>query len=252
MVEFPRRGACLCGALVYSLGEEPLTLYACHCTDCQRQSGSSFALSMIVRREALEVVVGRPEQYSVEQPDGRLKQAHFCSRCSTRLWGPSNATGLLVLGPGTLDDTSWLNPVGHIWTRSAQPWVVIPESARPALHGTHGERGLASNRRSCARDATRRARHPSLRTVCCFSARTDKTLQRTDFHAHGHRCSLKNRPTRPDRSRIPPWRSPSSRCRAHCATTPTPSTDSFASTIPFTGRPKRRRFASRATTTSFR
>ena len=59
MVEFPQRGACLCGALVYSLGEEPLTLYACHCTDCQRQAGSSFALSMIVRRATLEVVVGR-------------------------------------------------------------------------------------------------------------------------------------------------------------------------------------------------
>ena len=24
---------------------------------------------------------------------------------------------------GTLDDTSWLKPVGHIWTKSAQPWV---------------------------------------------------------------------------------------------------------------------------------
>ncbi|MEX0272119.1 hypothetical protein AB3R30_23625 [Leptolyngbyaceae cyanobacterium UHCC 1019] len=28
--------------------------------------------------------------------------------------------------PGTLDDTSWLQPVGHVWTRSAQPWFTIP------------------------------------------------------------------------------------------------------------------------------
>jgi hypothetical protein len=25
-----------------------------------------------------------------------------------------------------LDDTSSLEPVGHIWTRSAQPWITIP------------------------------------------------------------------------------------------------------------------------------
>ena len=83
---------------------------------------------MIVRREALEVVSGQPEQYSVEMADGRLKQAQFCSRCSTRLWGPSSVVGLAVLEPGTLDDTSWFNPIGHIWTRSAQPWVAIPDS----------------------------------------------------------------------------------------------------------------------------
>ena len=28
---------------------------------------------------------------------------------------------------GTLDDTSWLTPAAHIWTRSALPWVAIPE-----------------------------------------------------------------------------------------------------------------------------
>jgi len=30
---------------------------------------------------------------------------------------------------GNLDDTGWLFPVGHIWTRSAQPWVAIPDGA---------------------------------------------------------------------------------------------------------------------------
>jgi hypothetical protein len=35
--------------------------------------------------------------------------------------------GIDCLEPGTLDDTSWLRPVGHIWTRSAQPWVAIPD-----------------------------------------------------------------------------------------------------------------------------
>ena len=129
MVSFPQRGACLCSAIEYSLREDPLTLYVCHCTDCQRQSGSSFALSMIVRSEALQIVRGRPEQYAVEMDDGRIKQATFCTRCSTRLWGPSSISGLTVLEPGTLDDTSWLRPIAHIWTRSAQAWIPIPDGS---------------------------------------------------------------------------------------------------------------------------
>ena len=142
-MDFPQGGRCLCGAVEYSLGEDPLTLYACHCTDCQRQTGSSFALSMIVRREALEVVRGQPDQYSVEVADGRIKQAHFCSRCSTRLWGPASVAGLVVLEPGTLDDTSWLRPIGHIWTRSAQPWIVIPDNELSFSEQPRGESALA-------------------------------------------------------------------------------------------------------------
>jgi hypothetical protein len=128
MVAFPQLGGCLCGEVRYSLDEDPVTLYVCHCTDCQRQTGSSFALSLIVRREAFRFVRGKPGEASIEMPDGRLKRFHFCPRCHTRFGGPSSVSGLAVIEPGTLDDTSWLQPVGNIWTRSAQPWVAIPES----------------------------------------------------------------------------------------------------------------------------
>ncbi len=128
-VFLPQHGGCLCGDVRYSLAEEPLTLYACHCTDCQRQTGSSFALSLVVRRNALQIVRGRPQEYALQLSDGRTKRSSLCSRCSTRIWNPSSVSGLAVLEAGTLDDTSWLRPVGHIWTRSAQPWFEIPEGA---------------------------------------------------------------------------------------------------------------------------
>lgn len=129
MVDFPQPGGCLCGDVRYRLLEDPVTLYACHCTDCQRQSGTSFSLSMVVRNEALELVRGRPEEYAVTLTDGRVKQGRYCGRCATRLFTPSRVAGLSVLEPGTLDDTSWLRPAGHIWARSAQPWVVLSEDS---------------------------------------------------------------------------------------------------------------------------
>ncbi len=43
------------------------------------------------------------------------------------LWGEIDGLPeVLALQPGTLDVTSWLEPVAHIWTSSAQPWVEIP------------------------------------------------------------------------------------------------------------------------------
>jgi len=123
-----REGGCLCGALRYRLAGDPLTFYVCHCTDCQAQTGSAFGLSMLVPRSVFEVLEGEPRLYEVEMPDGRIKRACYCGECGTRLWGePVLAPAVVTLRPGTFDDPSWAAPIAHIWTRSAQAWVAIPE-----------------------------------------------------------------------------------------------------------------------------
>ena len=123
----PYSGGCLCGAIRYRLTDEPLTLYACHCTDCQRESGSSFGLTMVMSRTALDLLQGNPQRFAVTLADGRQKNGAFCGACATRVWGePVQFPQVVNVEPGTLDDTTWLRPIAHIWTRSAQPWVVIP------------------------------------------------------------------------------------------------------------------------------
>jgi hypothetical protein len=123
-----RDGGCFCGAIRYRLVGEPLTLYACHCTDCQRQTGSSFSLSMVVFRTAIELLRGEPRRYEITTADGRLKNGRFCGTCSSRVWVESvTFPDIALVEPGTLDDTTWIRPVAHIWTRSAQPWISLPE-----------------------------------------------------------------------------------------------------------------------------
>ena len=123
----PYHGGCLCDLIRYRLTDEPLTLYVCHCTDCQRRTGSAFALSMVVLKSALELLQGDPRASAVTS-GGVQRLGKFCAECSTRLWGePLKFPQVVVVQPGTLDDTTWLHPIGHIWTRSAQPWVSIPK-----------------------------------------------------------------------------------------------------------------------------
>jgi len=123
----PYSGGCLCGAVRYRILSEPETLYACHCTDCQRRNGTAFALSLVVRRDFVEST-GETRLYVANLADGRIKQSRACVKCATRLWGESvRNPAFAIIQPGTLDDTTWLNPVAHIWTRSAQPWFRLPE-----------------------------------------------------------------------------------------------------------------------------
>lgn len=125
---FPCEGGCECGAVRYRLLEDPLELHVCHCTDCQRLSGSAFVLSMPVRRQAIELLKGDPPPLEFDTPQGTRRCDRRCASCGSRLWSePPRLPDLLTLRPGSLDDKSWLQPVAHIWTRSAQPWVVIPE-----------------------------------------------------------------------------------------------------------------------------
>jgi hypothetical protein len=124
----PHTGRCFCGAVRYRVTEEPLVVYACHCTDCQKRSGSAFGLSMWVRLPAIEVTQGEPELQSPVGPDRRPRPGRVCRDCGIRMWSePPHRPGLAVIRPGTLDDTSQLRPHAHMWTRSAQRWFVFPE-----------------------------------------------------------------------------------------------------------------------------
>ena len=51
----PITGRCLCGAVTYSVDADPVVQAACHCADCQRQTGSPFSVIVGVPRAALSV-----------------------------------------------------------------------------------------------------------------------------------------------------------------------------------------------------
>ncbi|MEO9229952.1 MAG: GFA family protein [Devosia sp.] len=100
--------------------------YACHCTDCQRRSGSAFALILPVN-SAHFAATGKV--VAVEQPEGhgRVAKLHACPTCLTRLFTTNPAwPGVTMIRVGTLDDTQAVRPAFHIWTRSKQPWVLLP------------------------------------------------------------------------------------------------------------------------------
>jgi hypothetical protein len=124
----PYLGTCLCGQIEFRLDGEPITLYACHCTDCQRRSGGALLLSMWVLRDALVVTRGAPIRVSSIANDARERVSTVCPACEVRLWAePVDRPRHAILRPGLLHRAKDFQPVAHQFVRSALPWFVFPK-----------------------------------------------------------------------------------------------------------------------------
>jgi hypothetical protein len=123
----PYTGGCQCGSVNYVVTAEPMRVSACHCKECQRQSGSAFAMSMLLKKDSL-TVTGRTKQFTRIADSGNEVTGVFCPECGVRIYHAlQSAPDVLALKPGTLDETSWLRPNSFIWMKSAQGWVPVPD-----------------------------------------------------------------------------------------------------------------------------
>jgi hypothetical protein len=124
-------GGCQCGQVRYRLAGERPGIWACHCGECQKQSGSAFGLSLPASAADF-VRTGRLASWERKTASGSRTQGFYCPDCGGRIYHVSNRrVGWLMVKAGTLDDTSWLVPSAHIWVSRKQPWVTL-DPAVPA------------------------------------------------------------------------------------------------------------------------
>ena len=123
-------GGCLCGAVRYTLREGfRLKPYACHCTDCQSRTGTAFSEHMLFTLSDLDIS-GELDVGEYRQPSGAQSRIFGCQRCKARIYATNDAReGMASLRCGTLDGSAGLVPAAHIWVRSKQPWIGLPENA---------------------------------------------------------------------------------------------------------------------------
>ena len=121
----PVTGRCLCGAVTYRIDAEPVAQAVCHCTDCQRQTGSPFSTIAGFPREAFHLEGDTGGSYTTIGDDhGGETKRHFCTRCGTPIFSDvAVLPQLIFVKTGSLDDSSWVEPTVEVWRRSAQPWT---------------------------------------------------------------------------------------------------------------------------------
>ena len=126
-----REGGCTCGAVRYRLNSEPMFVHCCHCSKCQTESGSAFALNALIESDQVETLQGSPEAVMTPTESGRGQQVWRCPDCKIAVWSNyGGATDVLrFVRVGTLDEPRDVSPDIHIYTRSKLPWVRLPEGA---------------------------------------------------------------------------------------------------------------------------
>ena len=124
----PLAGGCFCGRLRHQVTGAPQAVNCCHCRDCQRLTGSAFAINAVYP-SAQVALLGRGWDESCIAADADGARSWRCPECSVLLFAEHAAFGeaLRFVRVGTLDTGERLTPDAHYFVRSKHPWVVIPD-----------------------------------------------------------------------------------------------------------------------------
>jgi hypothetical protein len=126
----PLTGGCGCGAVRFELDAPPLVAVYCHCTRCQRRSGTNAGASARVDPASFRLVAGE-EQLRAWQADGGLEKV-FCGACGSGVLARRGDDGaVLVVRMGAFDGDPGVRPSAHQYTNYAAPWQPIPDDGLP-------------------------------------------------------------------------------------------------------------------------
>jgi hypothetical protein len=122
----PLQGGCLCGAVRFEISAPLLSAGYCHCTHCQRRTGTGSSANGRVARSGFRLLAGHDQLRSFKPPTGVPKL--FCTRCGSALFSGDPFTDEEVaVRLGALDR----DPGTHLQYRqfvdSAAPWEAIPQ-----------------------------------------------------------------------------------------------------------------------------
>ena len=115
-----REGQCRCGGIRFTVSSEPLITMACHCTGCQKMTGSAFSLSSLFTSDSFEVVAGEPVIGGIR---GRTHH-YFCPECMSWLFTrPEGMDDFVNVRSTMLSDVQSYRPFMETWTKEKLPWV---------------------------------------------------------------------------------------------------------------------------------
>lgn len=119
-------GGCLCGAIRYTVSTPISELRACHCTACQKHTGTAGSVNAVIPSDAFKITQGKPRRHDATADSGRTLYRFFCGDCGSPLYSQrATAPERVVLRAGSLDDSDGMKITAHIWTKSARSWAHI-------------------------------------------------------------------------------------------------------------------------------
>jgi hypothetical protein len=111
----------------YTVHGEPVHVGRCHCTDCRKESGSTYTIYGHWRRDQFELE-GKLATY-----DGRS----FCPRCGSSI-GTFDDDEWVELRLGSLDVApNELQPQAEVWIKRRESWLHAVDGAAQHQESRH-------------------------------------------------------------------------------------------------------------------
>ncbi|WJN61484.1 GFA family protein [Pseudomonas sp. SO81] len=117
-------GSCHCGGVQYQALVDPERTTICHCTDCQKLTGSAYRVSVPAVEGSFQLVSGEPSIYVKIGDAGSRRAQAFCPNCGSPLYTyDADQPKIYGLRVGCLEERQALVPRQQKWCRSALPWT---------------------------------------------------------------------------------------------------------------------------------
>jgi hypothetical protein len=123
-------GACGCGAVRFEVTAPFVSASYCHCTRCQRRTGTAASANGRAEPGSVRVFEGE-EELRAWAPEGGFEKL-FCGRCGSALFsrrpGASDYAGVRL---GALDGDPRIRPQWHQYADYAAAWAPLPDDGLP-------------------------------------------------------------------------------------------------------------------------
>ncbi|HET9094871.1 MAG TPA: GFA family protein [Solirubrobacteraceae bacterium] len=128
--EYSMEGGCLCGAVRFELRRAPLRAGYCHCTRCQRRTGTGSSVSAFVDPAALRWTRGEELIRGWLPPTDGAEKC-FCSVCGAHLFSRSRDGTRVGIRMGAFDRDPGVRPSSRQFVADAASWEPIPDDGLP-------------------------------------------------------------------------------------------------------------------------
>ena len=119
-----QEGGCRCGQVRIKVTAPPILTMACHCTGCQRMTGSAFSLSAAYPGKDFTVTAGEPVIGGLHG----ASRHYFCPRCMSWMFTRPDGFDFVNIRATMLDDARGFSPFIETYTSEKLPWVTTPAS----------------------------------------------------------------------------------------------------------------------------
>jgi hypothetical protein len=123
-------GSCGCGAVRFEVAEPLVAAAYCHCTRCQKRTGTAVQASAKVVPGSVTVLAGEDLLRDWSPPGGLAKT--FCGECGSHVFAREPESGeIVIVRMAAIDGDPGVRPAAHQFVAYAAPWEEIREDGLP-------------------------------------------------------------------------------------------------------------------------